>query len=209
MASNERVGWALSVLKHLPSKQPISAETVAFYALGLDDVTDQALTVAVRRAAAECTFLPTPAELRALAGLNRVALDIEPVLDRISALASYLPTTGTTYPRVEAVRQHFGDGVAEAYSLAGGARVFSPNETTREIARREFAAALRDVVRVFGAQAVLAPVATVKALPGSGAAVVFGQRPEAASGPMRLSAGLSRLVGRVEQGREGGDDGKL
>ena len=193
MASDVVVGWALSVLKHLPSKNPVTAETVAFYALGLEELTDDQVKVATRLAARDCTFLPSPAELAKLVGAHRVVFDVEPILDAIRALGSYLPTSGTTHARVERVREALGDGIAEAYSCAGGARMFSGNETTRDIAQREFAEALRDVVRLRGRETVLAPVEARRALP-SPSVVIYGERPKL-SGPQPIQKLLTRGEG--------------
>lgn len=197
MASNAAVAWALAVLKHLPSKHPVTAETVEFYALGLDDVPDDALRDAVRRAAQTATFLPTPAELRRLASAARVrVVDHEAVLDAIAAMGVYLPTTGTTYPRIEAVRQRLGDAVAAAYAEAGGERVFTGNPTTRDIARQAFARELRELVALHGADAVFAPLEAAAARPAlSGAsvsAVVDDQPPPHGNGRGLLPPGASR-----------------
>lgn len=180
------VGWALSVLKHLPSKNPVTAETTAFYALGLEDVPDEALRAAVKRAAQECTFLPTPAELRTLAGANRApVIDTEALLSRIQGFSDYHPARGTSAPRVESVRDLFGPATGEAYGMAGGgASLYSGNETTRSIARREFARALTEAVAVHGM-----PTKPRLALPSANeGAVVYDDEP-------RLNAGGFRRLG--------------
>ena len=201
MASNERVGWALSVLKHLPSKNPVTAETTAFYALGLRDLADDDLTRAVGIAASRCTFLPTPAELRDLAGANRAeVVDAEAVLTAIAVMATYLPTTGTTYPRVEAVRERLGDGVANAYGAAGGGRIFAGSEVTRDIARREFEKALAEEVADRGADDVMEWVHALKRLPSpeNSGPVYFDQPGDRAIGGMkRLGGSLGNILGRI------------
>lgn len=185
MASRVAVAKAMAVLG-ATFPRDVTKELVAIYAGALQDVDDAALERAVGQAVATLRYFPVPAELRDLAGANRVAIDVEPVLARIVAMGSYLPTSGTTYPSVQRVREVLGDGVAEAYSLAGGARVFSGNETTRDIARREFAEALRDAVRVYG-KAVLAAVEQAKALPAPNGPVIYGERPKV-EGPQRIGA---------------------
>jgi len=174
----------MSVLKHLPSSKPVSAETVAFYVLGLAPLSDEQLTAATAKAAQTCTFLPTPAELIALCGANRpVFVDTEKVLEQVRGLSDYHPSRGTTPPRVEQVRTVFGDAVGEAYGIAGGGvRLFSGNETTASIARREFDKALAEAITTHG------PLPTPALQLRSGAdegAIVYDDQPRTGSGGFR------------------------
>ncbi len=44
------------------------------------------------------------------------------------------------------MRQQLGDAIAYAYAAAGGTRVFSDNEVSRDIAEREFQKAMTEAV---------------------------------------------------------------
>lgn len=166
MASRVAVAKAMAVLG-ATFPRDVTPELVAIYSGALQDVDDATLERAVGRAVAECRFFPVPAELRELAGANRpVVVDPQPILERIRGMAGYLPSIGETWPSVEDVRQKLGHGIGEAYSLAGARRLFVGNETGRDIALREFSAALQDVARVHGPDALaLPPVVARKALP--------------------------------------------
>jgi hypothetical protein len=86
------------------------------------------------------TFFPTPGELMALAAPAPV-VDVNGLLTQIHDLGEYGPV-GWRYPSMLSIRAALGDAVGNAYLEAGGARVFADNETTRDIARREFGKAL-------------------------------------------------------------------
>jgi hypothetical protein len=191
MASHETVARALAIMQELWSRE-ITPELVRIYRAALADVDDDALLAAVRRALTTCKFFPVPAELRELAGANRPAfVDAEAVLDRIAGHASYHPASGTRMPRVEVVRQLLGDAVAEAYGLAGGGdRLFSPNETTRSIARREFAEELRQLVRERGSAALPSPKIPRLPAPVSDLVIYDEPPPRVHRGPQPIAAHL-------------------
>jgi hypothetical protein len=146
MASHETVARALAIMQELWSRE-ITPELVRIYRAALADVDDDALLAAVRRALATCKFFPVPAELRDLAGVARPRLepapDVAELVRQIWGHAEDSPGYGQRPPRVELVRQVFGDSVAEAYGYVGPERLFSSNETTWQIARRDFAEELR------------------------------------------------------------------
>lgn len=167
MADPRTVARALAILAETFPKD-ITPELVRIYQHALRDASDDQVLTAVRRAIDTARFFPVPAELRDLIGLNqaRVVVDPEPILDRIRGMASYLPTVGDLYPRIDAVRDALGDAIAAAYAAAGGPRLFTANEVGRDIARREFAAALADAVRIGGLEAIALPTPeTPRALP--------------------------------------------
>lgn len=166
----------------------ITPELVAIYADALHELTDAELEQALRRAVGTCRFFPVPAELLELAGTRRAAaVDIEAVLERIRGLFSYLPTRGDTPPSVGRVRDALGDGIAQAYgSVGGGDRLYSGNETTRSIARRDFAEEIKGAIRDLGAAAVLEPMQKPLALPPAESLVIHGTRPDRYDGPRLL-----------------------
>jgi hypothetical protein len=146
MASHETVARALAIMQELWSRE-ITPELVRIYRAALADVDDDTLLAAVRRALASCKFFPVPAELRHLAGVGRPRLepapDVAELVRQIWGHAEDSPGYGQRPPRVELVRRVFGDSVAEAYGYVGPERLFASNETTWQIARRDFAEELR------------------------------------------------------------------
>lgn len=51
-------------------RQPLTEAAIEGYAIGLEDLTHEQLAVATKRAIRESKFMPTPAELRAFAGMG-------------------------------------------------------------------------------------------------------------------------------------------
>lgn len=191
MASNPQVARILAILQEVWPRE-ITTELVRIYADTLRDLDDDALMRAARQHLRTARFFPTPAELRDAAGVNRAPfVDTEHLLDCIAMLSSYHPRSGTTPPRVEQVRGAFGDATAEAYGIAGGGdRLYSGNETTRAIARREFAQELRELIRQRGPSAFPAANPELPALPDG---PVIYDAPRAARGPRLLSAALPEV----------------
>lgn len=159
MASSACVTKCLAILSEAKPDREITPNTVAVYAMALDDVEDRDLERAVARCLKTCRFFPTPAELRDAIGANEAPfVDAEPILDRIRGMSSYLPTCGEIYPRVEAVRTALGEAIGQAYGMAGGgSRLFSSNDTTRSIAHREFAEELAAAAKTFGPKSLTLP----------------------------------------------------
>lgn len=167
MASRKAVVEALKVLC-VNFAGEASIERVKLWMAALVDVPDDDLARAVAEVVRTRTgeFLPPVAVVRQ-AALRGRTVDLDGLIRAIDRAGSYNALTGWAPPRIEAVRELFGDDVAEAYGLAGGgSRLFSGNATTREIAARDFAEALRSGDTV--AAPLIAPVAR-KAL-GEGAA---------------------------------------
>lgn len=186
MANAECVGRAIAALAELPRQREITEATVGVYALALDDLADAELDRAVKRALRECRFFPSPAELREFAGANTaLSIDLDGILNRIVGLRSYLPTTGTQPPSTDSVRRVLGDAIGDAYSQVGHDGLFSPNETTRTIARREFLATLGAAVKREGPSA-LAPPEGLPAIPTPDGPVIYGARPAVARGPQPI-----------------------
>jgi hypothetical protein len=67
MATSETIARVVSLLCEAYGRKPTEA-TFSVYKLALSDVTDAELNTAAGRASRECRFMPTPAELRQLAG---------------------------------------------------------------------------------------------------------------------------------------------
>lgn len=191
MASKAAVAMALATLAEVRPRE-ITELTANVYAAALRDVDDVALGRAVQRALEELKFFPAPSELRDFAGANRVeGVDIEALCRAIWMLAWESPAIGAVAPRGEAVRAAFGESVGDAYAFIGGPRLFSGNETTRDIARREFAAELREGMRT-RAERVLPPpdeqARAFLAAPGLGLKAVR-------SGPQPIAKLLTRGEG--------------
>lgn len=158
MASRRAVATALAILAEGFGGTVSEAKAEVYYD-ALLDVADEDLGRAVRAVVRtyEGKFIPPPAVLRNAVGANdRPAIDSLAVVDAIQELVAYRPS-GLVFPSVDAVRRRLGSGIAQAYAVAGGARIFSSNETTRDIARREFAQELEHVATTRGKDAIALP----------------------------------------------------
>jgi hypothetical protein len=137
----ERIAYWLSMFAERLNRQN-SPEMVREYANALHDLTPEE----VDRAGAELyrreTFIPPPGRFRELA--RPVAIDVERLCDAIAFLGTHNPCVGMLYPRASVVRDVLGDAIGAAYAFAGAAMVFSDNDVSRENARRQFAAELRN-----------------------------------------------------------------
>ena len=116
--------------------------------VALEDVEDDELLRAVKTFLMTDTgdFLPPVAKIRALAAPT-IILDTESILHKIAKYGEYNPNIGWIYPRIDAVRERFGDAVADAYVEAGASRCFANDDkdgssVSRDIARRTFATVL-------------------------------------------------------------------
>jgi hypothetical protein len=67
MASNEKIMEVVSLLCEAFGRKPTEL-TIAVYKLAMSDVSDNSLMKAASKAARECKYMPTPAELREWAG---------------------------------------------------------------------------------------------------------------------------------------------
>lgn len=159
MATSKAVAGAMALLAEAHPSRAVTPQTIQVYAGALRDVSDEALSRAVAQAIHTLKFFPAPAELREFAGANRaLEVDTEALLTRIAHLGQYTPTSGMCWPSVGTVRDQVGHEVSVAFSIAGGGdRVFSGNETTRAISRREFAEEYRTLLRERGTAALPIP----------------------------------------------------
>lgn len=148
MASKRAVAVALAMLAEGRAATVTEATTNA-WVMALDDITDAELGAAVRTylRESEDRFMPPPAALRKLVLAARPRPVEEPrasafeIVRTIERLAVSTPAGFVTWPRVESVRERFGDAVAHAYGYVGASRLFADSPTTRDIALRDFAVA--------------------------------------------------------------------
>lgn len=138
MASVDAIRDGLAVLHEAFPTRPITTKTgKVFYGL-FRETDDDAFLSACRTLARQRgrVFFPTPGEITALLA-PRVAIDMDRLLEAIANQGQHTPT-GFLFPRIERVRLVFGDEIGSAYAFAGAAKLYSENETSRDIARREF-----------------------------------------------------------------------
>jgi hypothetical protein len=151
MASNNTITDVLALLHELYPTREIGANTAPAWAMAFAEWDDATLQSCVRQAATTPgrAFFPTPGEIAAFKPTGTpLAFDVEKVLRQIDALGTYSPMAGRipTYPG--AVRLALGDIVADAYATVGGERLFSDDETTRNIARRDFVSRLTEYAKI-------------------------------------------------------------
>lgn len=127
-------------------KFPLADGTNALYYTTLS----RSLTTEQFRDAAERVFaeydefgFPPPSVFLRLAEGTPV-FDVDALVRQIGKLGTYLPTMGDTPPVVAVVRDALGDVVADAYASVGSRALFSDDETTQSIARRDFEKRLRE-----------------------------------------------------------------
>ncbi len=143
MASREAIARGIALLHECFPSRPITDETGNAFALVFADTSDREFLTACANLAKQPgrVFFPTTGELQA-ALKPRAPIDLDRLCDAISSLGEYNPNVGWIYPRTQTVIDRFGAAIGAAYAHAGCARIFSDNETSRDIARREFAGAL-------------------------------------------------------------------
>jgi hypothetical protein len=148
MASAEAIGTVLALLHEYYPNRPLSPNTLAAWRLAFVDIPDADLSAAVMLVAKQPgrTFFPTPGEIFAVLTEKIAPPPTEELLRSIQQLGFYTPQHGWINPRVDAVRECFGDAIASAYGYVGPGRLYSDNDTTREIARRDFGLALLDAM---------------------------------------------------------------
>jgi hypothetical protein len=153
MASREAVANILAGLGEMYRRR-VTQLMAQLYHGALADLEDETLVHAASVCARTCKFFPTVAELRDAVGANEHGrVDAEPIIAAIRSLGEYSPT-GMRWPPVVTVRRQLGEVVAEVYGRSGASQLFADNETTREIARREFRTTLEKVARERGTPAL-------------------------------------------------------
>lgn len=136
----ERIVYWLSLFAERLNRQH-SAEMVREYVRQLSDLTAEEIDRAGALLYAREAFTPPPDAFRKAA--RPAGLDTDRLLLAIQALGEYHPH-GWRYPFTEHVARVMGAGIAAAYAQAGSARLYAENETTRHIARLEFATAAEE-----------------------------------------------------------------
>lgn len=148
MASDRGISGVLAFLHELFPTREIGPATLDAWALVFADWDDDELQRCAVLAAKTPgrTFFPTPGEIAAFAP-KPPAPDVDALLLKIHDLGEYSPRVGWCYPSLQSIREQLGEAVGDAYAEAGAGRCFADADrngqsTTRDIARREFAAAL-------------------------------------------------------------------
>jgi hypothetical protein len=145
MASLKCVTAVLAAWHELYPTRELTADTAAVWSRLFPDVSDQDFTIAGDACARQAgrKFFPTPGELAFfLESDEPPAISAHEMLRRIRSLCVYDVGIGYVYPRVETVRSVLGDAAAQAYGNVGPHRLGSDNQTTRDIAERDFAGVL-------------------------------------------------------------------
>jgi hypothetical protein len=148
MASSQGVAKVLRFLHALYPAHEVTDETGEAWLVVFADLPDDALADAARRCASEAgrKFFPTVGEVRAVVdAMTGSRVNPTTLLRQIESMGSYNAHCGWVWPRVESVRERFGDGVATAYGMVGPGRFASEDAVTRDIAARDFAQDVRTV----------------------------------------------------------------
>lgn len=171
MSSNRGIANALAILAETFPTRGITERTVEVWRNVFQSVEDDALERAVVRLCREPgrTFFPSSGEVFAAIALDAPPVNVLNVLHRIEQLGYYDPKRGWVYPTAERIRDELGQAIANAYSVAGGERVFAAEENdgksiTRDIALRKFEEGLNEAQRKAPDRPLLLP-ARSKALP--------------------------------------------
>jgi len=161
MATRRAIVEGLALLHECYPTREISDKTAPVWTVVFADVDDTAFRKACVVACSQPgrTFFPSPGELRAI---MLPPIDTTGLLQRIRECAGYNPGYGWRVPRVEQVRDQFGDAAAAAFGSVGPHRLFSDNETTASIAARDFSEAVTSEV-----QRSVNPAQSIAALKGT------------------------------------------
>lgn len=145
MASSTAVSAALKMLARAFAGS-VDVERIELYRAALEDLSDAELAAATTIVIKTHTgdFIPPPAVLRKAVAPAPIAVDAHALVRRIEKLATYNPNVGMIYPATSVVHEQLGEAIAYAYAAAGGPRLFSEDDTGREIATREFQRAMAE-----------------------------------------------------------------
>jgi hypothetical protein len=145
MASKSAVFAALKLLGRAFAGTVDEPKADVYHA-ALEELSDEELaratTIVIKTHTSD--FIPPPAVLIRAVAPARLAIDSGAIVRQIEKLAVYTPGGGMVYPPTCVVARELGTGVAYAYAAAGGSRLFSENDTGRDIAVREFERALSE-----------------------------------------------------------------
>lgn len=151
MASKVAVVEALNIFVEVFPTREVTKTTYRVWEEILAPLTDEQVQMATARLVREPgrKFFPTTNDVFGVLADLHEKLPVADVVDAIARLGSYTARHGWFPPTVEQVRAALGDGVASAYAVVGGARLWANaaadgTTITRDIARREFGKALED-----------------------------------------------------------------
>lgn len=137
--TEERIAYWLSLFAERLNRHHSDAMVVE-YANALGDLAPEEIDAAGVFLYERETFTPPPGRWRDVA--KPTAIDLDKLCAAIQSHGQYHPNVGWIDPPTRTVIERFGPEIGAAYASAGATRVFSDNEISREIARREFAAEL-------------------------------------------------------------------
>lgn len=150
MIERNAFGAGMAVLAGNFSRNLDAPMMKVYYQYLSSQLTTEEFEQAIKQCIAEETFWPPVAvilrKIRKPEKARSIAVDGPSVIRQIEKMATYNPSVGMIYPRVDAVRERLGEPVAYAYAAAGAHRLFSDNEISRDIATREFQKAMTDAV---------------------------------------------------------------
>lgn len=142
MASTQAIAKALIAMQGIQVREITTVMTESFV-FALRNVSDSDVERGVGRAIETLRFFPSPGEFREVCGANSAPpIDIDLLCRSIQACGEYHANIGWVDPPVRVVIERFGEAIGAAYAVAGASRIFSDNDTSRDIARREFQAEL-------------------------------------------------------------------
>ena len=158
MASPKCISTVLAVLHEAEPTRQLTKQTAEIWLAIFADVDDAKMLDTAKQLVVEPgrRFFPSPGEFRAKLQGQLPALDVAGITRRIEALGMYNPHVGWIWPRVDAVRDALGEGIARAYGVVG-ARLGADDETTRSIAQRDFHGELHAILEREGPTALEAP----------------------------------------------------
>lgn len=167
MASKKAISLVLSIMHEAYPNREITEATGPVWLELFADVGDEALVAAVKKCCVEPgrSFFPGAGDVRKYLTKPIELPDVPKTLRQISKLGQYHPARSWIDPRVETVREKLGDAIANAYASIGPVRLYSENDTTRDIAERDFGALLTEELRTESLQ-IAAPSQPKKLNPG-------------------------------------------
>lgn len=196
MTIQQAIAAAVTTLSET-HRQPLSDAAAQAYLIGLDDLTHEQLSVAMKRAIRESKFMPSPAELRAFAGVGGPQAIEQAAAEAWEAVRSAMDRHDYT------VSVDFGPLVnAVIRNLGGWGWLCDQKLTALPFVRKDFE-------RVFGLLASK-PAESLNGEPLRGSMGGIPMRVQIGKQPLRpalpasgegASADVRRLVGKMAEGR--------
>lgn len=116
--TRERFAAVMATLSVLPGRD-VTEPLLEVYWRVLGDLSDAEMEGAATKALRSCRFLPTPAELLALARPRNLAAEAGRVFEAVKALADYSPRAGDVWSETK-IRIALGEAAADAFAACGG-----------------------------------------------------------------------------------------